>query len=286
MLSAQIRPNASAISAPLCVAAALACGIVADVAHNGWSLYRLTHSSAPRAQSIQSTAARRTLSLPSLIDGHLFGESPAAAAPGLQPGTVLPVADDYTLSGVVAMPDPTDGYAILGPKGAATRLYRAGTSVEGLAGSHLYQVFADHVVLEISGVFKILTLPKRLGDQLQEATAHGGLFAQSAGAAGSGPDKPPVFEETRPQVVSAVQTAFADFQAEQNYVNGHADGMLLHPTRMYQRRYGLQDGDVLTAVNGIEVKDTDALNALLSKNESQSVTLSYTRNGQQYTVGM
>lgn len=283
MSSAQIRPNAWIRSAPLCAAVALACAIVADAAHNGRSLYRLSHLPAPHGPAI--LAARRTLSLPPLLDAHLFGESPPPATQVPQPGAVLSAADDYDLSGVVAMPDPADGYAILGRKGQITRLYRTGTTVEGLAGGHLYQVFADHVVLEVSGVFKVLRLPMRFGGKIQQAADAGSALVQ-LGPAGTPPAGPPVFEETQPQVVSTAQTLFADFQVEQNYVNGRADGILLHPTRMYQRRYGLHDGDVLTSVNGVQIADADALNALLSRSDSQSMTLSYVRNGQQYTVGM
>jgi type II secretory pathway component PulC len=283
MPSLWLKANAWKQRAPLCVAAALACLAVSDATLRFWSFVRMSRGSGHGLPTLAARTGGRSVSLPQLMNAHLFGETPVAVSQSPPPGGVLPTANDYNLSGIIAMREPADGYAILGPKGESTRLYRVGATIEGLAGGRLYQVFADHVVLELSGVFKILRLPMLLGPN-SVRPIHSGALAR-AGDAGRQAQATPISLEANQQLVSAAQTLFSDFDAEQNSVNGHAV-VMLHPSRAYQRKYGLHDGDVLTSVNGVVITSADALNALLNGTDSRSLTLVYSRNGQDYTVGM
>jgi type II secretory pathway component PulC len=60
----------------------------------------------------------------------------------------------------------------------------------------------------------------------------------------------------------------------------------LHPEKRLQRQTGLRDGDILTAINGVEITDQDsedALNNALNSSDG-AVSLTYSRNGVQQTV--
>lgn len=281
MFPALQRPSAwKKQGAPLWVAAVLACAGVADVAHSAWSLYRLGHvpAAAFPARRQPGPADDRASGIQQLVNAHLFGVAPADAQPGSFAGDALPSARDLALSGVIAMPDPADGYAMLGRKGQPTRLYHAGAALQEFAGGRLYQVFADHVVLELSGLFETLTLPK---SKLRGRRAR--LLAQ---ADSNEADKAPASGENKQQLVSAAQTLFADLNAEQNNVGGHVEGMLLHPSRAYQRSFGVRDGDVLTSVNGVAITDPGALNQMLQHTDNRTLTLTYSRDGQSHTVEM
>jgi type II secretion system protein C len=280
MSSAQQGISSWKWHAPLCVAAALACVGALELARGAWSLYRLGDAPAATAPGLAEIPGLRPVDVPHLVNAHLFGEPPPAAASNPSTGAQPRSANDLSLTGIVAMPDPSAGYAMLGRKSEATRLYRAGMNIQGLPDGRLYQVFADHVVLEISGLFESLKLPsaKLAGSKSVDLTHVRDVEKQADGGRAT--------LETKLQPVNFAQTLFADLEAEQNNVNGHAAGMLLHPSRAYQRRYGVHDGDVLTSVNGISITDAEALGTVLSSSGAQSLTLTYVRDGQQHTIGM
>lgn len=206
-----------------------------------------------------------------LASAHLFGAAEFAAAPidaANAPNTQLPLV----LSGVMATGDPNIGYAILGEKGKQARLYWPGVSLESGPGGRLYQIFADRVVLDLNGRLETLRLP-------HDNPLWGVPTAQSASAeSGPGPAAgPPGPVQDPGLVVTAAESAFSSLNVEQN--------MQLHPGKRYQREYGLRDGDVLTAVNGVEITDSDVLTNVL-KASGKSLSLTFTRDGIQKTVNL
>jgi type II secretion system protein C len=270
--------------APRWTAVVLAGLVAADLAHFILVLGAgapLQHRAPERAR-----APRVSLDVQRLVGAHLFGVDRAgmfAGAPGA--ATPLPLA----LSGVIATSDPNDGYAILGEQGKATRLYRTGTAFADAAGS-LYQVFPDHVVLALSGRLETLTLPElslnptRNGPRgvrrmaQVETVAHVETPAEAAAAIAaalpSNRDPP-----------TAAEGWFSRLYAERYKVDGKLEGMVLHPAKPLQRRYGLRDGDTLTQINGISVTDADALDNAL-KTSGQTLALTLVRNGVQETLSV
>ena len=58
--------------------------------------------------------------------------------------------------------------------------------------------------------------------------------------------------------------------------------MVLHPSKRYQRQYGLREGDTLTEVNGVTLTDPEALENAL-KADGKSLSLTFVRDGVQQT---
>jgi hypothetical protein len=81
---------------------------------------------------------RRSVDLRSIVDAHLFGQ--AAVASTDAPPTSIPLV----LAGVLALQDPNQGMAILGPTAAQAKLYAVGSAVPG--GARLRAVYRDRVL--------------------------------------------------------------------------------------------------------------------------------------------
>jgi type II secretion system protein C len=241
--------------------------IAADVAQ--FVLQMRAHADSGPARISASRSSSSGPGLEQLLNAHLFGVEPAAALPGASDAAAAHLA----LSGVVATGDPNEGYAILGEQGKSTHLYRAGAALAGSGDDRLYQVFADHVVLALGGRLQTLTLPlnlSRSGTAQADTQAQAQALAETARIAAALPSNndPP----------TATQSWFSNLLAERYNVDGKLAGMLLHPAKHFQRRYGLRDGDTLTAVNGVAITDEETLDKALKTN-STTVALTVVREG-------
>jgi general secretion pathway protein C len=214
---------------------------------------------------------------------HLFGAVPVERSPGGDnaPDTRLAL----TLSGIIALKDPDKGYAILAEEGKPAHLYATGAVVAGTS-ARLQQVFFDRVVLERQGELETLRLPRSaLVGLVSGGRVAAGNVATDTAAASSRPDDPraaALYDQNHP---SAAQGFFNYLGAEQSHVDGRLAGLIVHPPKSAQRKYGLQDGDLLTAINGVEISDPDALADLL-RTAGGSLSLTLTRGGAQQTKTM
>ncbi len=256
---------------PHCLAGLLACALAADLAQLASTLRQA--QSGPIAVPTSVPPSRR-IDVPGILRAHLFGTDASTAAMARE----LEARPALALAGTVATADPREGYAMLGETGKPTRLYRAGADLDRALGGRLAQVFTDRVVLDFDGVRATLRLTK----------------AVSSGAGGPPIDAPaPLVAEDEPvkhavpdtpmQPVTAIQSWFAGLDPELTATDGEPGSVLLHPSKHFQRQYGLRDGDELTAVNGVEVTDAGTLEGAL-KSGGDSVRLTLTRDGMEQTL--
>ena len=249
--------------------------IVADAGHIALRLHaesRITGDpriGTPRPGT--STLARRDAQR--IVRSHLFGVDPAAARPGATGATQT--ALHLALSGIIATSDPNDGYAMLGEQGQATRLYRTGAALANADSARLYEVFADHVVLDFGGRRETLSLPR------QHLNTSSGLRVVRFDAP-TDTDAILLPNSAREEPPSAAEGWFSNLYAERYTTNGKT-GLRLHPAMRFQRRYGLREGDSLTAVDGVPVGDADAIDNVL-RSGGKTVALTLTRNGVEETV--
>jgi general secretion pathway protein C len=206
---------------------------------------------------------------------HLFGAAPVERSPGGDnaPDTRLAL----TLSGIIALEDPDKGYAILAEEGKPAHLYATGAVVADTS-ARLRQVFSDRVVLERQGELETLRLPRSILVGLVSS----GSAADDASSRPDDPRAAALYDQNHP---SPAQGFFNYLGAEQSHVDGRLAGLIVHPPKFVQRKYGLQDGDLLTAINGVEISDPDALADLL-RTTGGSLSLTLTRGGAQQTKTM
>ena len=214
----------------------------------------------PGAQPVTS------FDLPGIVNAHLFGR-PADNNPDNAPQTAM----QLVLSGVLAVSNPEQGMAIIGPSSAAAKLYMAGSALPG--GARLHAIYNDRVLLERDGALEALYLPK-----------------QSSSSE-------PVSQNTLAQT-SPVQRLQNIARGPNNQLlNGlirvmplqdlHNKGKLLG-FRLYPgpggaagfARLGFLPGDEITAVNGTPLNDVDRSNEVLQTlSSSATASVTIVRNG-------
>jgi general secretion pathway protein C len=258
--------------------------VVVDAADFGWALRSYSKALADDAEPPAVIQAPRPgLDVQQIAAAHLFGAAPVERPPGGTdaPDTRLALA----LSGIIALIDPDKGYAILGEEGKPAHLYAIGAVVAGTS-ARLHQVFADRVVLDRQGELETLRLPR---GALVGLASSGGVGAGNSTLDTADPASRPndpraaaLYDQNHP---SLAQGLFNSLGAERSDIDGRAAGLIVHPPKYIQRKYGLQDGDLLTAINGVAIGDPDALADLL-RTASGSLSLTLTRGGAQQTKTM
>lgn len=226
----------------------------------------LPAAAAPRAAVPQ----RRGVELRTIVDAHLFGQ--AAVSSTDAPQTSIPLV----LAGVLALQDPSQGMAILGPNPAQAKLYAVGAAVPG--GARLHAVYRDRVLLDRGGAIESLALPRKSlvaapppvavsptpGQRLQ-------ALAQNNGALLGG--------LIRFQMVQA--------QGQPGKLMGFRiyPGSRGNPASFAQ--LGLHSGDLVTAVNGAPLDDPGHANdVLLTLSNASSATVTVVRNGAQQDIAL
>ncbi len=254
---------------PRCVAACLAALIVVDGAHSAWAIRSSARPTVPHAPVVMA-ARSDGFDVRRVLSAHLFGAAPAGATPGNADGTNAPETRvALALKGIIASKDPGNGYAILGEEGQPTHAYYTGAPLIGASGGRLFQVFTDHVVLDFSGRLETLQLPRHLLPGLVPSLQPAGPDVAAVAAAPAAADEEPD-DGTHP---TPAQNLFSYMDPEQNIGPGNGGGMVIHPSKLLQRRYGFGDGDTLTSVNGVRITDPNVLaDALKTANTSMSLT--------------
>lgn len=218
---------------------------------------------------VPTRAPNRTLELATVLNAHLFGQASAAPIDGADaPQTTIPLV----LAGVLAMPNPREGMAILGENATSARLYKIGDAVPGNAALH--SVYADRVLLERNGAVEALFLPKTLSSSNPVAPPRSATpvqrlqnLAQNNQLLGG---------------VMRVQPVL-----NQNKLTGYRIFPGAPGTASIFSELGLQSGDLITAINGTALDDPNRGAELLQTlSTAGSATVTVSRNGQLTEVNL
>ena len=218
---------------------------------------------------------------------HLFGTKPAAPprtsrpAPAAMPETRL----QLILRGVFASDDPALAGAIVAERSGKEAFYNVGDTLPG--GAVLKEVYPDRIVLQRSGRLETLRMPK---EPVSGAPSSG---ARSPAARDSGPrarhaaGPRPSLREYRDMVLQDPQQFADKVRLRPRMQGGRMQGYEVRPGRdaQFLSQFGLEPGDVVTAVNGIPL-DSPArgLSVLRDLARAQQVQLEVVRNGVPQTI--
>jgi general secretion pathway protein C len=214
--------------------------------------------------------------LRAIVDAHLFGQAVIADT------EARPTSMPLVLAGVLALQDPSQGMAILGPTPTQGKLYSVGAAVPG--GARLHAVYPDHVVLDRGGTLESLVLPRKTA---ASAPPPASMAAQLPAASAPPPAQriQAIAQRRNSGILGGLIRAQAVFQ------QGRLQGYRIFPgTRADPEVFsqlGLRPGDMITAVNGTMLDDANRANEILETlSSASSARLGLIRNGTQVDVSV
>lgn len=259
-----------------------------------WRLFPGPQQMAPPIQ-VEKTArpAARGQGAPSgrwnIAQWRLFGAkprvqktTPVAVAPTRLPETRL----NLVLRGVYASENPRTAGAIISEPNGKQGFYRVGARLPG--GAVLKEVHADRIILERSGRLETLRLPE---EKINGARQKGGASRPPASRRVPAPaaraSREPTPREFRDIVVKDPQRLTDIVQMSPYSKGGRFIGYRIQPgkNRALFTQFGLQSGDIVTAINGIAINSpTNGLSVLRSLATARQVSIEVERNGVKQTL--
>lgn len=224
-----------------------------------------------RGGAVRSGTAAPALQLSSIVAAHLFGEAHNAPADADAPQTSV----QLVLAGVLAVPDPKRGLAIIGATAGAAKLYAVGSAVPG--GVNLYAVYPDRVLLDRNGAIESLLLPRKVA------------AVSPPPVSSSGPQSPAQRLAALAQGNGALLGGLVRAQAV--FAGGKLTGYRIFPGGRSSvgafTQLGLRPGDLVTAVNGTPLDDPTRANEILQTlSSAASADLTIQRNGSSQNLNL
>ena len=248
-----------------------------------------------QAQVIPARAkpANRNADISRLQALNLFGDASDVEPVVQEQITEAPkTALNLTLAGVVANINPKLGVAIIENRGSQAT-YGIDERIEG-TNAMLSEVFADRVIIKNAGRFETLMLDGIDYNQTQTGFAQSGSDRRANFVTNAARESNSKHTELSEQAVETTRSlmqhpaSFTDYIAiSPQRVEGELVGYAVSPGKkpsLFQE-IGLQAGDVISEINGLDVTDAqqsmEAMNAMRS---AQSLQITVNRAGSLLTL--
>jgi general secretion pathway protein C len=218
------------------------------------------------------------ISVPAIVNAHLFGIAAVPGASELDPSSAPATQMSLVLVGTIAQTDPGQGLAIIGESAPTAKVYAVGKVVTG--GTRLHSVYPDRVILDRGGKLEALLLPKKF---------QGGGGSPPAAAAAARSPEPMLGEQLRALAAQNPAAVTEIIRPQPVFANGQQRGYRVYPGRNRQQfsKLGLMPGDLVTAINGTPLDDpARGMEILQSINSASEVTVTIERNGQSSQVSI
>lgn len=192
------------------------------------------------------------------------------------------------LRGVFALKDEEKGLALIADGNKPEKMYLVNDTIA--RGTTLAAVYADRIMLKIRGRFETLKLPETQGTGLSYSAA-----SRALNSAGNPKNKQPANNAVANQANKTLKTYRREFLRDPQQVTKHvAFAQVSNGYRVSTRlphpaidQIGLQNGDVVTAVNGILLNtQANGLKAFQAVRSAKQVTVDVIRNGQPTTLNV
>lgn len=234
---------------------------------------------AARWQPIAATPAavaapaRTGADVGTIVAAQLFGRYEAQATPGAMeaaPDTRL----SLTLIGILAG-TPEQSLALIANANGEEKPYGIGDDVA--PGTSLQAIFTDRVILSRNGQLETLRLNR-------DAPSRGN-GADMRPSTPAGPTA--MLGQIREQILADPTKASSYIRVQPANVNGQLRGYRVYPGREREAftDSGLRPGDLVTAVNGVQLDDNQkALQLLGDLSRASSISVTVERGGQQQNL--
>jgi len=281
--------------APKWVAFILVILVAKSAADVTWLVFapkETSHSTSRRYQRMQTTGPAPAR-LRSVSDMHLFGVAAKPVVAREAPIEAKETQLKLTLRGVFAADDPERAMAIIADARGQEKVYRRNETI--FAGVSLYAVYPDRVILERSGNYETLSLP-RDDDKSNHSSSIRSSVSRRPAVAKPEPgmrtrtiQANKQLEAMRQQIIQDPQEFWKNVRIEPHYDSSNqVDGYTFeHNNRQLMQAMGLRPGDVIVEINGQPVSDPSVLSGLMGQLPSAShLSLGIERNGQRQTLNI
>jgi general secretion pathway protein C len=211
---------------------------------------------------------------------HVFGEAgedkPVQKVAAVEaPETSLKL----TLRGVFASDDPKDARAIIGDPRGQEKHYAVGDPLPG--GAKLSEIYPDRIILERNGRYETLRLPK----EMTSAVVRGNGSPARSPDAGS---RVAAFTRYRSELKQN-PAAFLNYVRATPHRgrDGSFVGFQLQPgpKRGALKELGLQPGDIVTAINGVQIDSpAKGMKAMQELGQGANVNVTLLRGGRETSL--
>ena len=204
--------------------------------------------------SAPSASAGKGADLNAIAAAHLLGEYQAPRADSVDPTKVKASTLNLTLLGVFAW-DEKLSRAIIEPQGEEAKPFAIGDTV--IAGVTLHQVLPDRVILSRNGRLEALKLKKESEGGADAADESPAAPNSDDDQANADDDQTSSISEVRNTLLSDPSRAAEFIRVMPLNAGGGLNGYRVYPgpDRTLFNGTGLRPGDVVTAVNGVQLND-------------------------------
>lgn len=237
------------------------------------------------ATEVPITASQQTdaLSLSrEIVARHLFGEAQTASA-AVEPSAIPETQLKLVLRGVMATHDQHTATAIIADPSGNEDYYEVGKELPG--GATLKEVHDQYIVLSRAGRLETLRLPTDSLNVSKELTTSNPNVAPRGVVPGAGA----LLRQYRDQFIRDPQSLANLLQGEPYWENGRLIGYRLRPGRDpgVLEKFGVQSGDIVTAVNGVSLTDpAGRMELLRNMNNATQVNVDLIRAGRPISISI
>ncbi len=247
----------------------------------------------PAVAAAPGPSAQQQLDIAGLLAAQLFGVAQQEASSDLS-SDVVDAPDTnlrLTLRGIFASDDfNEESRALIEPANGELAAYAIGDTVPG--GAKLHSVLADRVLLERAGRLETLRLERDAPTSGAAAQAREQLNRSVAAS-----DADRVIDAKTAAELSTIRTELLnDPSKASDYLrvqpaqrNGQLRGYRIYPGRKRElfRSAGLRPGDLVTAINGVQLNDpSSSLGVLGDLSQSSQINLTIERGGRPQTISV
>ncbi|NOY61996.1 MAG: type II secretion system protein GspC [Gammaproteobacteria bacterium] len=241
----------------------------------------------PPAQQIISSAPQRPASSTDVARLHLFGTVQSTAKAFIKPQVIRESKLNLILRGVIATGDESALAIIHNPSGSkkGDATYALGDQLPG--GATLSEVHADRIILRRNGNYETLRLPRdktnATASNTRSAIRRGRNnrdFNRSSAATTS-------VRQYRDTMINDPASMADMIKAAPFRKGGRQVGYRVQPgrDRTALAAFGLQAGDVVTAVNGVSLSNSANMMKVMRKlAKADTITAEVLRNGVPTTI--
>lgn len=234
-----------------------------------------------RAQAAVGATASVTRAAP-IASWHLFGEAASGSSPASPPINAPETHLNLVLHGVLSSTDVAIARAIIAAPGGNENDYAVGSELPG--GAELTRIYSDRIILRRDGRYETLKLPKDMAQGVADNSG-GTTDATADGSRSAGQ----LLLRYRKALKRNPGELFRLMRVQPVSENDRMVGFRVHPGGQpaLLKELGLRNGDIVTAINGIELTSpSNGIRALEKLRAADSVNLTVQRGGRRIHLAL